>query len=365
MAFPLTDAQKQMFLGSHEMSFRCDVFRGAQNLGTIPAVDANVSATYGTQGGRDGYFYVSQHVIDAGLLDPNSDQVMLSVGIPGVVDVPIFTGRVDELTESDDGSVRVQLLSRGAEAIRASFEFPWAAGSAGSVAAVEMKRILNAIDTSWGVDLTRANDNIIPGNLVWETDPGQALDQLGQGASLIWQPNRVGGFEIYTNPYAIGPSLGANPVVLLRDGVDGTTVRVDKNTSRVGVFNSVTVITERVNNTIPIRVTVRDNIVGSPTFWGGLFGKQNLVVKNQTPVNASDSLTLARRILRQSLSLQRSFVITVPDMPFLDPGDVFSLWYQDVVYSLVVESVSYSTSAQQDTVISARELLLDTVTTSL
>lgn len=358
MAFPLTTTQKAAFLRSHEMSFTATVIRGSQNLGTIPVFDASVSATYGTQGGRDARLRVSRHVTDAGLLDPNSDQVIINTGIPNLIDIPIFTGRVDQLSESSNGDVDVQLLSRGAEAIRAEFEVPWAANITGNQARFEMARIIQSIDPSWGVDYTNANMNTIPDGLVWETDPGQALDQLGQGASLIWQPDRVGSFVIYTNPYSIGSTLGSNPVVTLVDGEDGVLVQVEVNKSRIGVFNSVTVVTERVNNTPPIRVTAKDENPGSPTFWGGLFGKQNLVVKNQTPTSLSEATDLAVRLLRQSLALQRSFTISVPDLPFLDPGDVFTLWYRDVVYAVVAESIEYSTSANDPTVISGRELVL-------
>ena len=357
MAFPVTAAQRDAFLGSHEMSTRVTVIRGTQNLGDIQIVDGSVDATYGTQGGRDATIVVDANIVRSGLLDPNSDEVVIRTGIPGVVEIPIFTGRVDDLEEDSSGQVRVPLESRGVEAIRAKFEVPWAAGPSNTQARYEIQKILQSINPLWGVNVDAANENTIPAGLVWETDPGQALDQLALGASLIWQPDRSGGFVVYTNPYSVGPMLGANPVVTLRDGVGGCTVTVRKNTSRDGVWNSVTVITERVDNTEPIRVTVRDTVASSPTRWGGLFGKQNLVVKSQTPISRAQSQDLATRILRQSLALQRSFSITLPDMPLLDPGDVFTLWYENIVYSLVVESVSYSVMAQDLTRLTARELV--------
>ena len=360
MAFPVSAAVREAYLGSHEMELVVTVFRGSENLGTIPVTDSYVSASYGTQGGRDAGLVVNQSIIDRGLLNPLSDQVRIEVGIPNLVRVPLFTGRVDETSTREDGEVNVQLLSRGGEAIRASFEVPWAAGPAGTPAYGEMARILQSIDMFWGVDYTRANGNVIPAGLVWEDSVGQALDQLAQGASLIWQPDRVGSFVIYTNPWTIGSILGYESVVTLTDGQDGVLVSVQNNTSRIGVYNSVTVVTERVSNTPPVRVTAKDQTPGSPTFWGGLFGKQNLVIKNQTPDTQVEAAFLAARVLRQSLSLQRSFSVSVPDMPLLDPGDVFTLWYQDVVYTLVVETVDYSTSASSSTRITARELMLNT-----
>jgi hypothetical protein len=49
-------------------------------------------------------------------------------------------------------------------------------------------------------------------------------------------------------------------------------------------------------------------------------------------------------------------------MPLLDPGDVFTTWYQDEVLALVTESVQYSFDASQETVIQARELRLIEIT---
>lgn len=356
MAFQVTDTQKAALLGTHEMSSRITVLRGTESLGDIPFNSASVTATYGTQGGRDGRIGVDWSVIEAGYLRPQSDQVIIRTGIKGVVEIPIFTGRVDYHTPDSDQSVDVQLLSRGAEAIRASFEQPWP-GLNGVQATSEIARILADVDPTWSTTVLSVTTDVLPQGMVWEMDRGQALDQIAQGASVIWQPDRTGGFVVYDNPYSIGPILATDPVVILRDGEGGVVVDVQDTTSRAQTYNSVTVITERVNNTEPLRVTVRD-VGPSETMWGGIFGKQNLVVKNQVPINQGAAELLARRILRQSLALQRSWRITLPHMPLLDPGDVFILWYRDEVTGQVVETIDYSCQADQVTTITSRELKL-------
>ena len=357
MAFPVSPAQRQAFRSSHVMTTRVTVIRGTTSLGDIPIIGGSVSADYGTQGGRDAWIEVDRGVIDAGYLNPLSDEVVIRTGIPNVVEVPIFTGRVDTVSKNSDGSCQVQLLSRGAELTRAQFETPWAADPAGTQARFEMRSIIQSINGLWGVTLDNANINTIPSGLVWEQFPGDALDDLARGASLIWQPDRSGGFTIYTNPYVIGTTLGENPVVSLRSGTGGVTVDIVENLTRDGVWNSVTVVVERVDNSVPIRVTVRDNTVGSPTRWGGVFGKQNLVMKSQTPIDASPARDIAVRILRQSLALRRSFEVSMPHMPLLDPGDVFELQDQGVNYFLVAERVSYSVQGKELTNVSARELV--------
>ena len=361
MVYPLSPAQKAMFMSPHQMSATCTLIRGSVNLGEQPVISAAISATYGTQGGRDAVITVDANLIRAGLFNPLSDEVVLRTGIKGELDMPIFTGRVDRVQELSDGQCRVTLLSRGSELIRAAFEVPWAVAG-GSQVRSEIARVIFDVNPTWGVDFSNASpDPLCPNGLVYEIGPGEVNDQLAQGASLIWQPDRSGGFVIYDNPYSVGPSLAENPAVILTAGESGTLVSVDAVTSREGVYNSATVVVERVDNVNPIRRTVRDGNVSSPTLWSGVFGKQNLVVKNQTPIGSDEALNLAIRILRQSLALQRSWTVSVPNMPFLDPGDVFILNYQNMVFGLVAETIDYSYSADDLTVISARELLFEDV----
>lgn len=364
MAFQTTQEIKNAFMASHPMEATVTVLRGDVSLGEIPFVNCRVSATYGTRGGRDGELLVDRNVIDAGYLNPLTDQVLIRTGIPNVIEVPIFTGRPDTQNASSEGLVSVPLLSRGGEVVRAAFETPWAV-STPYLSTNEIIKIVQNVDPTWAVDVSAATPKTIPTNLVFEEDRGQALDQIAQGASQVWQPDRTGGFVVYDNPYSIGPSLASASVITLRDGEDGCLVTVDAAKSREGIYNSVTVVVERLNNTEPIRITARDTLVGSPTMWGGLFGKQNLVVKNQTPISEAEASQLALRILRQSLALQRSWRITIPHMPLLDPGDVFVLWYRDEVTAQVVEGVEYSCRADDSTVITSRELTLADATLSL
>lgn len=357
MVFPATAAQLAALLGNHVMTSTVTVLRGSTSLGSIPFIGGRITATYSTQGGRDGSLTVDKGLIDAGYLNPLSDQVIIRTGIPGFLEVPIFTGRPDDTAlDLPDGQVEVPLLSRGAEAIRAGFETPWGAID-NNQAKAEITRILQDVDATWTVDVSGARDATIGTALVWEDDRGQALDQLALGASLIWQPNRTGGFTVYTNPYFLGPDVAPSTGIILRDGTDGVMVSVQSAKSRQGIYNSVTVVAERYGNQVPIRVTVRDNDMTSPTFWGGLFGKQNLIVKSQLPIDVNGATDLAKRILRQSLALQRNWTITTPHFPLLDPGDVFTGWTaQDGPVAMVAESIDYPLMATDTTVIQAREL---------
>jgi hypothetical protein len=352
MAVILTDAQQEVLLGSHRMTSTATVIRGDENLGTIPVIAGYVTATLSTRGGRDAFFTTTRSVLDRGLLNPLTDQVVLRTGVRDFLDITLFTGRVDTVSFEENGLVQVQLLSVGGEAIRDDFIVPWAASH--SSAAVEIAAILQAADPSWGVDITRASAVPLTGQQVWEYDRGQALDQIASGANLIWQPDRYGSFVVYDNPYLIGPSLATQSVITFVDGQDGALVQVNDSRTRQGVYNSITVVMERTNNTEPVRVTVQDTNILSATYFGGPFGRQNKVVKNPT---TEDPLALAGRLLRQSLALRRSWTIRVPHAPILDPGDVFVLWYRDEVTAQVVETTQYGLAAGDSNFITSRELV--------
>lgn len=352
MAVTLTNSQKEVLLGSHRMTTTATVIRGAESLGTIPLVAGYVTATLSTRGGRDAFFTTTRSVLDRGLLNPLTDQVILRTGVPDFLDITLFTGRVDTVSFEENGLVQVQLLSVGAEAIRDEFIVPWAASQ--PVAAVEMSKILQDADPSWGVDMTRASTVPLTGQQVWEYDRGQALDQIASGANLIWQPDRYGSFVIFDNPYLLGSLLANQSVITFIDGQEGALVQVNDSRTRQGVYNSITVVLERTDNTEPIRVTVQDTNILSTTYFGGPFGRQNKVIKNPA---TGDPAALASRLLRQSLALRRSWTIRVPHVPILDPGDIFTLWYRDEVTAQVVETTQYGLAGGDLNFITSRELV--------
>lgn len=352
MAVILTPAQQQVLLGSHRMTTSATVLRGTESLGTIPVIAGYVTATLSTRGGRDAYFTTPRSVIDQGLLNPLTDRVVLRTGVAGYLDITLFTGRVDIIESDETGLVRVQLLSVGGEAIRDDFIVPWVASS--PFAAPEIALILQAADPSWGVDISNASLVPLTGQQVWESDRGQALDQVASGANLIWQPDRYGSFVVFDNPYLIGSVLASESVITFVDGVGGALVQVDDSRTRQGVYNSITVVMERTDNTEPQRITVQDLNPLSATVYGGPFGRQNKVIKNPA---TEDPLALASRLLRQSLALRRSWTIRVPHVPILDPGDIFTLWYRNEVTAQVVETTQYGLAAGDSGLITSRELV--------
>jgi hypothetical protein len=309
---------------------------------TIPIEtgSSGVAGTMGQQVGRTAAINVTGDLLDAGLLNPVTDKVYLTVQMPGYPDIPLFYGRVnDDFTRTNPGQVTVRCTDPADDVVNHDFAVPWAATQNGRVS-TEIRSIIRDVDATYGVDTAAMYEGTITGSQVWEDSRGQALDDLAAATNNLWQATRAGSFVVYANPYA-NPTVYA-PTLVFKDNSPGVLVKVEQTRSRANIFNAVTIIVDRTDLTAPIRVTIFDNDPASLTYYGGPFGKRNKNVKLQTPNNVDEAVAMGLRLLRQYLGLTESWNITLPFFPLFDQGDVFSLWYRDVVYPLVVESYTFA-----------------------
>lgn len=357
MAWPFSPSLLAALTSSHEMAVRIDVF-DSQGLrrGNIPFQGGQINASLLAAVSRSGQFEVSKWLTRAGLLDPRRDRVQILTGVKGFPLVPIFTGRVTDVAPSDSGMVQVQVEDYGRDIVGATFEQPWQATPFATVAD-EMRRLIQDADGRFAVDTSRALYGQVP-VITWEDDRARALDELATSINCLWQPDRTGGFTIFPNPY----NLTSVPAwaLDLSDGPGGTLTSCTENRTRDGVYNSITVLVELADNSVPIRVTVRDTKPTSPFFWGGEFGKVNRTVRLQAAGGPDAALVLANRLLNQSLALYRSWRLTTPHFPLLDPGDVISVTQDGETTLQVVESLSYPLEAIQATSIATRQLRQET-----
>lgn len=364
--WPVDAATRAAVSAGETATLTLDVLRAGEPVATdVPVISARVAATLATSDGRSAGLVVDRGVTDAGLLDPLTDTAALTVRVGGdLARVPLFTGRVDAVTETEQGDAAVALLSRRQELRRALFEEPWVAAVGGTFIA-EVRRVIADVDATWAVDdgdlpydtHPEMANSLVPGGLVWESDRERAVDDLTDAVNVLWLPDRTGGFKLLSAFF--GERAGQTPDLVVYDGEDGSVTRCSRVISRQDVVNSVTVVVERTDGSPPVRVTVRDDDAGSPTRWGGSFGKQSRVVKLTTPATDDDAFTLATRLLRSTLALARTWRIELPSQPLLDPGDVIGLWYRGEPTTQLVESVTYSTTATATTVLGTRELPRD------
>lgn len=338
-------------MGSHEMDVRVDVYLGSTLVyGNLPIRGGTVDATLGTRAGRRAVFGVDRRFLP--FVTPQGARVLIRTGIANLEMVPIFEGRIDSVPDDHTGSVEVQCVGRGQDVQDARFESPYAIAAGVSLLG-QLQNLLVTGTYLGSVEVQGVIQDRQSSVLVYEEDRGAACDDIARALQAIWSEGRAGQFRIFPNPFS---ALVQPPAVtLLRDGVNGTLVTITRTTSRTLISNSVTVVVERTDGSAPIRVTARDNTPSSPTYWSGPFGRQNSIVKTQAPLSQADAAQLAGRLLAQSLALSRSWTISVPHYPLLDPGDVIAVWWQNEVYAQVVESITYPLSADQPTFLATRE----------
>jgi hypothetical protein len=348
---PTNPALAAALLGSHEMDVRVDVYLGATLIyGDLPIRGGAVDATLGTRAGRRALFAVDRRYLP--YVTPLGARVLIRTGIATMEMVPIFEGRIDSVPDDHTGSVEVVCVGRGQDVQDARFEVPYAI-SAGVSLLGQLTNLLITGTYLGSVEVQGVVQDKLSSVLVYEEDRGSACDDIARALQVIWSEGRAGQFRIFPNPFA---ALVQPPaVVLLRDGVNGVLASITRTTSRTLISNSVTVVVERTDGSEPIRATARDNTPTSPTFWSGPFGRQNSIVKTQAPLSQADAAQLAGRLLSQSLALQRSWTISVPHYPLLDPGDVIAVWWNNEVSAQVVESITYPLSADQPTLLATRE----------
>ncbi|MFJ9029822.1 DUF5047 domain-containing protein [Streptomyces sp. NPDC102274] len=228
---------------------------------------------------------------------------------------PLFTGRVYDVTRTQDGTVTVSCDDLAADVIGYQLEQIWTVRNRTSVLA-EIQALIRDALPSAAFAVGDAVDAPVP-ELNWDKDRGSALDNLAQALGARWYALGDGSFTVNRLPYTI-PAV---PPLVMQDGPDGTISGARISRSRDGVANSVTVISERTDGTNPVRSTSRNTASGSPTRFGDRFGRVAQVIQVQTPLTQAEAKTLSLAQLGASIGLTEQWDVTcVPDYA-LEPGD--------------------------------------------
>ncbi|MFF1957953.1 hypothetical protein ACFVWX_13305 [Streptomyces sp. NPDC058220] len=226
----------------------------------------------------------------------------------------VFTGRVYDVTRSEDGTVTVQCDDFAADVIGAQLEQIWTVRNRSSVLEEIRALILDSLPSAT-FTVGTAIDAPVP-DLNWDKDRGSALDNLAQALGARWYALGDGSFTVNRLPYEVGI-----PPLTMTDGPGGTISAARISRSRDGVANSVTVVSERTDGTSPVRSTSRNTASGSPTRYGDRFGRVTQVINAQTPLTQAEANTVSQTQLGAATALSEQWdVACTPDYA-LEPGD--------------------------------------------
>jgi hypothetical protein len=309
--------------------------------GGIPVLSGSVQASLTSRVTRSATIAIPREfapVEPTDLLSPYQARIRISCGIrypDGTLELfDLIEGRVYQAMDRDDGACELRIDDNAADVIGLRFERP-ANSQVDTTVLLEVQRLISEALPFAQFGPHDATDVIVP-RLAWDEDRGAALDDLASAVKSRWYCLGNGNFVVRRLPYA-----GVVPALALSDGPGGHISRATRQVTRDGAANSVTVISERADGSSPIRVTVRDNSPGSPTFYGGPFGRISKVIRPQTPITAGVASDLAQRTLASSLALAEQWSVSMVPLYVLEPGDPISLSYRGRSADQVVDSITY------------------------
>jgi len=272
------------------------------------------------------------------ILSPYASVIQIQTGIEyanGLWEVfPVFTGRVFQPERNADGTVTVRADDRAADVIAFRFEAPENTTPGATVLEEIRRMILAAVpEATFGTD--DVTDQDAP-TLTWDEDRGQALDDLAEVLQARWYELGDGDFVVRLYPYTLG-----TVVATITDGPGGLIETADRVLTRDGVVNSVTVVSERIDGTDPIRVTARNLDTASPTMFGDTYGRVSRVIKIQTPLTSAAAQQIAVQQLAASSALTEQWSVSMIPDATLEPGDTVTLSYRGQSADQVIDSITY------------------------
>lgn len=298
------------------------------------------------------------------LLAPERAIVQISTGI-GYPDgsreiFPVFTGRVYEASQAESGTVTFRGDDLAADVVAFRFETPNSSQSGPATSTIgEIQRLIRDAYDAATFGTHDADDGEVP-VLAWDEDRGQALDDLSSSLQSRWYALGNGDFVVRKYPYT-----ATTPLLTLSDGIGGVVSGATRSKTRDGVTNSVTVVSERLDGTSPVRAIVRDNNAASPTYFSGLFGKVSQIITIQTPVDEFIATLLAKKQLVSSLALAEQWSASIVPDATLEPGDTVTISYRGASADQVLDSITYPLTADGTMAIQGRASIPEPILTDI
>lgn len=238
--------------------------------------------------------------------------------------VPIGVFRLDSVDgDVSEGPVSLQGTDLSAVIADDRLTEPYSATGTvvGAVTALIQRSIPDA-------DVISLIDNVPIGRRVFdvEADPWAAVQEIAAAAGAEVYPNADGVFVISRLP----DLLTAEPVWAVEAVEGGVYIKATRAMSSDKVFNGVLARGENTSeNTPPVSYLATDNDPGSPTYWGGPFGRRPTFYSSSTLTTVNACAQAANLKLAQATAPNASGDISSLPNPALEPGDVIRVTHPD------------------------------------
>lgn len=147
-------------------------------------------------------------------------------------------------------------------------------------------------------------------------DPWEAIRTFATGAGCLAYFDEEG--NLIVEPSRTAPDRYSWAVV---DGVSGSLLQPQAGYARGDTYNQVVAASQNGATGASYRGVATDLSTGSPTFYGGRFGKKTRFYYSPLFTSNAQCQVAASTILRQSMGLARTLDLSVAPNPALDPLD--------------------------------------------
>ena len=231
--------------------------------------------------------------------------------------------RIDGVRSSNpDGSAVIAASDRMAQVRDEPLLSPY--NATGLTPSAAIADLVTDVFPSIGVTITTTGEPTLV-DVVYSGDRARAVAELAQSISAEAYFDADGDLVV-----APAPDVSTAPAVWTIDaGYSGVLIDHDDARDRAGVANGVLVRGQADAAAPPLEVLVVDDDPGSPTLWGGPFGRVAVIIESTAVQSVGQATELAELELLKRLGLSRTLQITSAPNPALEPGDVVDLTFRD------------------------------------
>lgn len=231
----------------------------------------------------------------------------------------VFEGRIQDTDLDSSGTVSVSCSDWATDVVEDEFTTPFNS-TVGLDCVFQIQQIISDRfpDATFG---TSDTFGLTMPQLTWQSDPGQALDEIAQSLGAFWYPLANGDFVVRSIPWTVAGS----PVVTFSQGDGGAITGYRVGRSRSEVYNVIVVTGERSDGTTPVFAVSSDNNPASPTYVLGNFGRRGKNTYLQTPATTGTVQSVANDLLQSSKALTESWDLAVVPDASLELGDVVAI----------------------------------------
>lgn len=325
----LDEMYRNALATQHQPYFLLEILDGQQNVlvQDLTFLGGNLAATLTSRISRtldvslpESYYPFN----DDDLLAPHGNMLRYSRGIEFADGSRFawvcFVGRIQNSTLNGDGTCTLQAADFAADVLENKFVVPQNAQAASSVTDETVRLITDGF--SQAQFATVEQFDVPVRTRTWQSDRGQALDEITTSVAAYWYPQADGRFVLRRYPWTVA----AAPVVTYADkGKNGSISKATANRSRADVFNSLTVTGERLNGEPPVYALAQDTNPASITYIDGNFGRRHQLLRLQTPGNQGSAQAAALQNLQRLISPVQTWAWEMSVDAALELGDTVSL----------------------------------------